>query len=105
MPLTRRELFEHLMNAAWQLANEGAPADVPRQLDDQHPVIPLSIDLNQVVGSAVLVSWSEQQSGLEPGLWTAHLELEQGRWHPFGFCGGVYPESYPVADREPSVDG
>ena len=56
-----RELFELVRDAAWQLANEGAAHDGVRQLDDQHPVIPLSIDLDQDVGAAVLLGWSEQR--------------------------------------------
>jgi hypothetical protein len=97
-----RELFQLLRDAAWQLANEGAARDGARQLDDQHPVLPLSIDLDQDVGVAALLGWSEQQSGLEPGLWTAELELWRGGWHPFGLGGGLHPESYPLADREPA---
>ena len=102
MRLDRLKVNGQLRNAAYQLAVQGRPGSVARELDDENPVIPLGIDIDADVATAALLGWSEQDSGFEPSLWTASLEQQEGDWFPYGMSGGWPPDSYPLADRPAS---
>ena len=97
----RLKVNEQLRDAAYLLAVQGPPGSVARELDDENPVIPLGIDIDQNVATAVLLGWSEQDSDFEPSLWMASIDQQDGDWVPHGMAGGVPPFDYPLADRRP----
>jgi hypothetical protein len=99
MQQDRQTLSKHLREAAHQLAVQGLPGSVARELNDESPVIPLGIDIDTNVATAALLSWSEQDSGYEPSLWMASMDQQDGDWVPYGLAGGLPPSSYPLADR------
>ena len=99
MQQDRARLNEQLRDASYLLAVQRLPGSIARELDDENPVIPLGIDIDQDVATAALLSWSEQDSGYEPGLWTASIEQQEGDWVPYGLAGGLPPSDHPLADR------
>ena len=102
MQQDRLKLNEQLREAAYLLAVQGPPGSVARELDDENPVIPLGIDIDDDVATAALLGWSEQDSGYEPSLWMASIDQQDGDWLPYGMSGGLPPFDYPLADRRPS---
>jgi hypothetical protein len=94
-----RRLKEQLRAASYLLAVEGRPGSIARELDDENPVIPLGIDIDRDVATAALLSWSEQDSGWVPSLWTASIDQPDGDWMPYGLAGGLPPADYPLTDR------
>jgi len=99
MEQDRARLTEQLRDASYLLAVQGMLGSSARELDDENPVIPLGIHIDQNVATAALLGWSEQDSGYEPSLWTASIEQREGDWVPYGLAGGVPPSDYPLADR------
>jgi len=99
MEQDRTKLTEQLREASYLLAIEGLPGSVARELDDENPVIPLGIDIDNDVATAALLGWSEQDSGYEPSLWTVTIDQQEGDWVPCGLAGGLRPSRYPLADR------
>jgi len=99
MEQDRARLTEQLRDASYLLAVQGMPGSSARELDDENPVIPLGIHIDQNVATAALLGWSEQDSGYEPSLWTASIEQQEGDWVPYGLAGGLPPSDYPLADR------
>ncbi|MBO0824928.1 MAG: hypothetical protein J2P27_13885 [Actinobacteria bacterium] len=103
MELDRRTLNKLIIEAAIEAASEGVPVDMPRQLDDQHPVIPLAVDRDGDVAFAALLSWSEQDSGWKPSLCNETLvKGDDGYWCPSGGSSGMPPRYYPLAARRPA---
>ena len=101
MQQDRLTVNKQLREAAYLLAVRGPQSSVVRELDDENPVIPLGIDIDADVATAALLGWSEQDSGFEPSLWMASIELQEGDWVPYGLSGGLSPFDYPLADRRP----
>ena len=101
MQQDRQTVYEQLREAAYLLAVREPQSSVARELDDENPVIPLGIDIDADVATAALLGWSEQDSGFEPSLWMASIELQEGDWVPYGLSGGLSPFDYPLADRRP----
>lgn len=95
----RQRLNEQLRDASYLLAVQRLPGSIARELDDENPVIPLGIDIDEDVATAALLGWSEQDSGYEPSLWTASIEQQEGDWVPYGLAGGLPPSDYPLTDR------
>jgi hypothetical protein len=98
-----RKLREQLRAVSCLLAAQGLPASTARELDDDNPVIPLGIDVDRDVATAALLSWSEQDSGWVPTLWTASIDQSEGDWIPYGLAGGLAPSDYPLTDRRASA--
>lgn len=90
---------QHLRDASYLLAAHGPAGSAVRELDEENPVIPLGIDIDQDVATAALLGWSEQDSGYRPSLWTASIEQHEGDWVPYGLAGGLPPSEYPLTDR------
>jgi hypothetical protein len=79
-----------------------ARESIPRRLDDENPVIPLAVDVDDDVAIITLLSWSEQNSGWKPSLWNATLVEHEGDWHCANASGSLPPRDYPLAARRPA---
>lgn len=102
MELDRRRLSELIMDAADRAVTEGMPEAIARQLDDNNLVIPLAVDIDGDVAMATLLTWTEQNSGWEPGLCNARLVKRKDDWFLATRSGGAAPRDYPLANRQPA---
>jgi hypothetical protein len=102
MEVDRRSLSELIMDAADRAVTEGVPEAIARQLDDDNLVIPLAVDIDGDVAMATLLTWTEQNSGWEPGLFNGNLVKRKGEWFLATRSSGAAPRDYPLADRRPA---
>jgi hypothetical protein len=103
MELDRRILNGLLIEAAEQAVSEGVPPGMSRRLDDEHPVIPLAADADGDVAMVTLLTWTDQDSGRQPGLWNQDLLKHNDGWHPVSGSGGRAPRDYPLTARRPAA--
>lgn len=93
---------EELYAASDALLLRGLPSSVPRELDDEHPIIPLAVDIDQDVAVTAFLCWTLEDEGPIPVLQTVDSYRDQGRWIPTGGAAGTFPE-YPIRDRRPAL--
>ncbi len=102
--LSHQELAQAQSDAATELVYSGMPAEVRRELDDEHPVIPLAADVCDDVAVTAVLSWTDQDHGREPGLWLHQLRRRHGDWDRDGGQSSVLA-AYPLAGRLPAPPG
>ena len=103
MELDQRRLSGLIRDAAVRAVTDGvSETTIARQLDDDNPVIPLAVDIDGDVAMATLLTWTEQNSGLEPSLSNADLLKEKNDWFLSARSGGASPRDYPLVNRQPA---
>lgn len=102
--LSYQELARAQSDAAIDLVRSGVPAEISRELDDEHPVIPLAADVHDDVAMTAVLSWTDQDHGREPGLWLLEFRRRDGDWERLGGQSSVLA-AYPLAGRLPAPPG
>lgn len=82
---------EELYTASNRLLLHGLPSAVPRELDDEHRIIPLGVDIDQNVAVTAFLCWLAQEQGPVPGLQILAFRQDQGQWEPTGAASGPFP--------------
>ena len=93
-----QELARAQPDAAIELVRSGMPPENSRELDDEHPVIPLAVDVCDDVAVTAVLSWTDQDHGREPGLWLCQFRRRDGDWERGGGQSTVLA-AYPLAGR------
>ena len=102
--LSDQELAQAQSDATIKLVRSGIPAEISWELDDEHPVIPLAVDVCDDVAVTAVLSWTDQDHGREPGLWLHQFRRRDGDWERNGGPSTVLA-AYPLAGRLPAPPG
>jgi hypothetical protein len=102
--LSYQELAQAQSDATIKLVRSGIPAEISWELDDEHPVIPLAVDVCDDVAVTAVLSWTDQDHGREPGLWLHQFRRRDGDWERNGGPSTVLA-AYPLAGRLPAPPG
>jgi hypothetical protein len=89
---------EEIWLASDVLLDRGVTNDIPRELDDDHRLIPIGVDIDRDVAATAFVAWLPGDDGLIPGLRMMTFRLDDSRWCPSGGSSAPMVD-YPVTDR------
>ncbi|MBE1605036.1 hypothetical protein [Actinopolymorpha pittospori] len=88
--------------ACQKVLHDGLPESVPAELDDQHPFIPLGVDIDgDVAAVALVVRWMEGPMAGRPGIQKYAFRRCGGEWVYLGGGGGNVHD-YPLRNRRPA---